>query len=276
MPSFMSDSLPIALVRPLENISIVISVGKILTHITLWFTLKGASKICINLHVLFLSSLKLDPGLGVIDIGANLGQYSLTAAAMGRQVISAEPLDDNIQHFHKSIKVNKFEDRISLVTNAVSNKRERVYFKLYSDNKGGTSMWEGKKECTKNKNCPYACSILMDDLLPLFTHKNITRAIMKMDIEGAEHLAFASASGVLSTIHIPIIIMEIAIQRKFCDESEPDSEDKRLTQKMFAMFRHHGYTRVYDLSGMQLDPKKCSSKWPRDVVWVWKTQKFPL
>lgn len=38
----------------------------------------------------------------VIDIGAQIGQYTLYAAKMGRKVIAIEPFHDNIQRIHKA------------------------------------------------------------------------------------------------------------------------------------------------------------------------------
>ena len=154
-----------------------------------------------------------------------MGQFLVAAAAMGRKVISVEPLDDNMRHFHGSVKLNGFTDKITLVTNAVANSHEKVYFKTYSSNKGWTSMWEGKEACKVQQDCPYAWSIHMDDLLPVAINHNITKAIIKIDIEGAEHLAFAEATALFAKIHIPFIYSELTIQRKFFRSNVPESED---------------------------------------------------
>ena len=38
----------------------------------------------------------------VIDIGANIGVYSLLAAKLGRNVIAVEPLYENLNRMHKA------------------------------------------------------------------------------------------------------------------------------------------------------------------------------
>ena len=50
----------------------------------------------------------------------------------------------------------------------------------------------------------------MDDLLPVIKGRNITKAIMKIDIEGSEPLAFCEAANLFETIHKPVIFMEVA------------------------------------------------------------------
>ena len=42
---------------------------------------------------------------GVIDIGANIGVYSLVSAAMGRDVIAVEPDDGNLRRLHKGVNI---------------------------------------------------------------------------------------------------------------------------------------------------------------------------
>ena len=224
----------------------------------------------------FKQALLHNSMLDVIDIGANLGLYSLTAAAMGRKTISVEPLTKTVNHFHKSVKLNKFENRITLITNAISNKREKVFFKLNSFNQGGTKMLPNETKCSHD-GCPFSWSILMDDVVPLVTERNIFKAIMKIDIEGAEHLAFANASQLFTAVHVPLIFMETKFQREFCGAKTAKTKDEKLSQNMFSFLKQNGFTRVFkaQLKKEPLDPSSCSRKWPKDVIWVHKSQRFP-
>ena len=228
-----------------------------------------------SIEAIFKQALKHDPELDVIDIGANLGLYSLIAAAMGRKTISVEPLQTNINHFHKSVKMNNFENKISLLTNAVSNQRAKVHFKLNPTNQGGTRMLPKKLSCIDG-HCPFAWSILMDDILPLTVKRNITKAIMKIDIEGSEHLAFSNASKLFTALKIPYIFMEFVFQRRFCGPKQADTTDNRLSNRMFSFFKRHGYTRVYasNLKSHILPLNSCS-QWPGDVIWVHGSHAYP-
>ena len=228
-----------------------------------------------SIEAIFKRALKHDPELDVIDIGANLGLYSLIAAAMGRKTISVEPLQTNINHFHKSVKMNNFENKISLLTNAVSNQREKVHFKLYPTNQGGTTMLPKRISCTDG-GCPFAWSILMDDILPLAVKINITKAIMKIDIEGSEHLAFSNASKLFTALKIPYVFMEFVHQRRFCHHKQAHKLWNRLSYRMFLFFKRHGYKRVYasNIKRHRLHFTSCS-RWPGDVIWVHGSHVFP-
>ena len=224
----------------------------------------------------FQEALKQDPSLGVLDFGTNLGIYSLMSAAMGRQVISVEPLPSTFKRLHKSIKLNHFEDRITVVTNALSNKRESVRLQLMAGNFGGTSILNSRG-C---KNCAVTRSISIDDLLPVIKAKGMTKVLMKLDIEGVEHLAMAKVSQLFSSIKIPYVFLETLMQRHKCGPNVPMSEDKKLRNDMFSFLLEHGYTRVFSTQiqtlGKKLDPKSCNSNWPTDTLWVHESQELSL
>ena len=57
----------------------------------------------------FQDILYRDPQLGVLDIGANIGVYSLVSAAMGHNVISVEPYVGNYQRLHKAVNLGEYK-----------------------------------------------------------------------------------------------------------------------------------------------------------------------
>jgi len=61
---------------------------------------------------LFQAALSSDNEFGVYDIGANVGQYSLLAAAMGRRVVAVELYRPNIYRLHKAVKLGRLEDKV--------------------------------------------------------------------------------------------------------------------------------------------------------------------
>ena len=231
----------------------------------------------------FQEALMRDPSLGVLDFGANLGIYSLMSAAMGRQVISMEPLPSTYQRLHKSIKLNQFEERITVLTNALSNKRENVHLKLMAGNFGGTSIFNSETAC-KNKDCSVTRTIYIDDLLPVMKVKGMTKVLLKLDIEGVEHLAMAKAAQLFASVNIPFVFLETLIQRLYCGPKVPLSQEQNLRNDMFSFLIKQGYTRVFSTQketlGKELDPKSCNINWPTDVLWVHENQTllsgFPL
>lgn len=66
-------------------------------------------------------------GLLFVDVGANLGYFSLAAASMGYHVVAFEPMSRNAKKLAKSIERNKFGPKVTLYQVAVSDESgERV------------------------------------------------------------------------------------------------------------------------------------------------------
>jgi FkbM family methyltransferase len=55
----------------------------------------------------------------MLDIGSNLGVFSLIGAEMGCHVLAFEPLSENIHRVYQSIEANGYEGRIMLAQHAV-------------------------------------------------------------------------------------------------------------------------------------------------------------
>ena len=71
----------------------------------------------------FLSLVRED--MGVIDIGANLGTYTLPAAHTGHQVIAVEMVPRTAAHLRASITKGGITNKVTLINSAVSNKRTK-------------------------------------------------------------------------------------------------------------------------------------------------------
>jgi hypothetical protein len=61
-----------------------------------------------------------------IDIGANIGLYTLIAAKYNRSVIAIEPLHENIIRLHKAAYLESVQSKITVLVNAISNERKQV------------------------------------------------------------------------------------------------------------------------------------------------------
>ena len=64
---------------------------------------------------LIKEALATDLEMELIDCRANIGVYSLSAAAMERKVLSIEPIEENLQRILKEIRMGHFEDRVLVV-----------------------------------------------------------------------------------------------------------------------------------------------------------------
>jgi len=199
-------------------------------------------------------------------VGAQIGQYSLFAAAMGRKVVTVEPFYDNILRIHKAAFLEKTFKNIILIKNAISNKRNEI--KLLTANQiniGGQSLLENKDKIYQmDKNNKYLVeTILFDDIVPYLPYRNdstkekFKKAILKIDIEGFEPFAFEHASLLFDTLDIRIIFMEWGNLPKQTNEHD----------KIRAMMEFL-YSRNYQafVDNKILDRNNWTT-WPWDIIW---------
>ncbi|CAD5115673.1 unnamed protein product [Dimorphilus gyrociliatus] len=151
------------------------------------------------------SFLMQRPKAGLIDLGTNLGVYTLfISKTLQRPVLSVEPYYPTIRRLHKSIKLGKLEKFVTLVVNPITDTRETVYFRRSSNNQGDTRISQSKTN-DRGLGPNSSHSILMDDLSDV---ANFTEAVMKVDIQGYEMKAFSHSKRFLDKVKIFAIFIE--------------------------------------------------------------------
>ncbi|XP_059146802.1 uncharacterized protein LOC131934714 [Physella acuta] len=153
-----------------------------------------------DLTMYMLSVLKEHPNMQLVDLGANVGEYTLMAASLGRHVVAVDILDSNIQLLQHSLKLSNLSHLVTVVKNAIYRDRSlKLGFKTYSGNIGGTAVVENPVDGDVVQ------SICMDDLIPLVKSKSV---YVKMDIETSEHHALACGKEFFSSLDVKVIQME--------------------------------------------------------------------
>ncbi len=164
-----------------------------------------------NVTEAFLKYLKSDTCF--LDIGANIGYYSLLAASQCPEgkVISFEPDATNFRYLKTSILYNGFDSVIQAHNLAASDKNEPIY--LYEVNhsaNSGAKVTAKEKESlnpyihTSNPQFQRVEAVQLDSFL---SGERID--IVKLDIEGHEPFALLGMKELL-TQHQPVIITEFA------------------------------------------------------------------
>ncbi|KAK6189127.1 hypothetical protein SNE40_005165 [Patella caerulea] len=97
--------------------------------------------------------LKDNKNIALVDLGCNIGVYTLFAAKLGRKVIAVDPVESNLQLLDKSLKLGKLRDKVTLVHNAVSDNHHKVSIDLRIGNIGGThvNLYKGEKPLKRVK-----------------------------------------------------------------------------------------------------------------------------
>jgi FkbM family methyltransferase len=123
----------------------------------------------------FCSSIT--PGCTVLDVGANIGFYTLLAAKRGARVfaIEADPLNAAMLRHH--VEINGFTDRVTIYEMAATERDQAVPLYRHPFNLGESNIIEFGKPSGVVKGRPLDSL----DLPPI--------EVCKMDIEGAEPMA---------------------------------------------------------------------------------------
>ncbi|XP_053397537.1 uncharacterized protein LOC123552025 isoform X2 [Mercenaria mercenaria] len=206
--------------------------------------------------------LKQDSHITFIDIGANIGYFSLLAASVGQAVVSVEPWTQNIEKLRNSIQKNKFEDKITILNNAVSNDRRVIHIhRPYKYNPGATRLLSDAT--VTGPNVFSAATITLNDLANYSHTKDI---VIKIDIEGNECRALEKSNEIFDKFNVLFISMEWVVMRMFenetgtpCPRENIDQMVKMLTKRNFEPFSF--------LNDVPLNPKKYEEWKETELYW---------
>ncbi len=138
----------------------------------------------------------IKPNYVVLDIGANIGYFTLMMAKQSKQLYAFEPEPRNYQTLQKNIEFNHLEN-VHLYNYAIAEVSGITTLHLCDTNRGMHRIYESQfcKEGTVNVE-----TIAIDDLIEYAD-------FIKIDIEGAELGALKGMKRLLKKHH-PILLME--------------------------------------------------------------------
>ncbi|XP_046543485.1 uncharacterized protein LOC124253717 [Haliotis rubra] len=193
------------------------------------------------------------PNMHVIDIGCNVGMYTVYAALMGRKVVAVDPISSNLYLLYSSLTYAGVHDNVHLLLNAVSDHVEPVKVLINRYNVGGSRI-EPVSESTHNTNDTIVDSIVLDDLVRVVDFKKV---FIKMDIEGHEVNVFRRASKFFQTFDVRYIMMEWMFQRH-----SPHGREicNFLIRNGFLPFKH--------ITALQILNVEEYSAWPDNMIWI--------
>jgi FkbM family methyltransferase len=124
----------------------------------------------------------IKPGMVVVDVGANIGYFSLLASVLvgsGGHVHAFEPDPLNCSLLRKSIRLNDVSN-IEVVQMALSDDNATISLFIDSQNKGDHRIWEPTGESRKRIDIR---ATTLDDYLD---QKQTRASFIKIDVQGAE------------------------------------------------------------------------------------------
>ena len=151
----------------------------------------------------------LSPGMTVMDIGANIGLFTLVAAhRVGpRGMVHAfEPTPCLAEHIRANLALNGLEN-VELNEVAISDSMGHAVLHIAtSDNLGENTIVAGAPDApgTVGLQVP---TVTLDDYAARCSPAGVD--VIKIDIEGAEPMALRGARGLLSDDRSPLLILEM-------------------------------------------------------------------
>jgi FkbM family methyltransferase len=130
----------------------------------------------------------IDTGTVVLDVGANIGIYTLLAAKRGARVFAIEADPDNARALRHHIEINDFSDRVTVFEMAATDRAGMVTLYRNSQNSGGSTLFGTRQGVTSVRVEGRTIDSL--ELPPI--------DVCKMDIEGAEALALCGMTDTLT------------------------------------------------------------------------------
>jgi len=216
-----------------------------------------------KMYVLKIMECMQRTGFQFVDIGANIGIYTLPVAQMKRNVLAVEANVETIRRLKKSIHLGDVSQYVTLLHNAISDGHEALSLGTNLANRGDTYLLQSAS-CTEAdpKRCVSSTvqTITLDDLIPLLTSN---RVIMKVDIQGAEIKVFnpITASKFFAAIHVPFILMEWFDYR---ENYYNDPGKRAMVEEWLKFFYNRNYTVHHQKTGAVLG--KDWSKWSYNVI----------
>jgi len=160
------------------------------------------------------------PNETLVDIGANVGMYSIYAAVMtGCRIFAFEPESLNYAELNKNIFANRLNDRVLALCMALSDGEKVDYLNLgcfgasyshhdFGENTWFEDKWFGDKFTRKDARLRQGSVSSTLDLLvergviPVPDH-------VKIDVDGIEYRVFAGARKTFADPRVQTVLMEI-------------------------------------------------------------------
>ncbi|KAH3721079.1 hypothetical protein DPMN_063994 [Dreissena polymorpha] len=152
-----------------------------------------------------LSILQNDPRLVFLDLGCNVGVYTIAVAKFGRPVTALDANRKNLEMLTTSLQKGNITGMVMLIWNALSDKAETVGFKEDNRNIGGLQMVSGVTNTTLLGDSNSSVAIVLDDLVPLFRNKSV---FIKMDIETYDLKAIMGGKKFFEQVDVKYMFMD--------------------------------------------------------------------
>ena len=163
----------------------------------------------------------LRPGDRFIDIGANIGSYTILASGVaGAKSISIEPSDEIYSSLKRNVLLNGLSEKVECLNIAVSSKNEELFVTIGRGAKNRVTY-------DKQNEVKRVESKSLDGILK----KNNEASVLKIDVEGFEGEVIEGGKSILEDKKTALVV-EISNQSSRYN-SKPKDTHKMILEKGF-------------------------------------------
>lgn len=155
-------------------------------------------------HVTKMFRQYVKPGMHVLDIGANIGYFTMLAASLVKpsgSVMAIEPNPENAKLVELSRRANKF-DQVTIVQAGAGRELGLLVLNTAYSNGTTSDLSDDPSQLADATTVP---CLRIDDIFP----KDKQAGFIKIDVEGAEYNALLGASALIKRCH-PVIVSEFS------------------------------------------------------------------
>ena len=134
-----------------------------------------------------------------IDVGANVGVYSLLAASSGANVLAIEPVPTAYEQLIDNIYLNRFLEKLNARNIGVASHNGMLQFSTHSDSTNHV--------LTENEDIKASVTIAVDSLDKIAI--NMNPDMIKIDVEGFESEVIDGAQRLLSCNKVKVVLIEL-------------------------------------------------------------------
>jgi FkbM family methyltransferase len=191
-----------------------------------------------------------------LDIGANVGHYSLLASGIKNcKSISIEPVPKTFVRLNQQVALNKLEGNISTLNIGVGNKCTTLYFSIDKNtmNKIVTKKYKNSVEIPV-KTVDAIC-------------EGMEISLMKIDVEGYEKFVLDGSETTLKNENLKAVIIEINFSNKFYGV-ENDEVSGILFKNDFKPYKYNPLNRNLEELKTKYNEEQFNTIFIRDLDFV--------
>lgn len=169
----------------------------------------------------------------MIDVGANIGTYTILAAAVaGASCLSIEPVPDTFASLEANVALNDCGNRVNLILGGAGAREETLRFT--------TSLGADNHVVGPEETDPSAVDVHVRPLDAIA--EGLTPTLLKIDVEGLESAVIAGAHNLLQQSSLLAVILELKGSGQEYGYDE-EALHRTMLRHGFAPFRYDPFTR---------------------------------